>query len=68
MIREYIYFRDDNPNGTSGLTEEEIVRCKDCKHVSYLGEGTMGNVICCENDIQVSRYGYCSFGERKDNE
>ena len=32
MIREYIYFVDDNPNGTSGMTEEEIVRCKDCVH------------------------------------
>ena len=32
MIHEYIYFVDDNPNGTSGMTEEEIISCKDCKH------------------------------------
>ena len=41
----------------------KVVRCKDCKHIFYLGSGTMGDVICRKHDIQVSRNSHCSFGE-----
>ena len=58
MIREYIYFVDDNPNGTSGMTEEEIIRCKDCKHFN---DGD-----CEELPKIVGETDYCSFAERKE--
>lgn len=59
MIREYIYFVDDNPNGTSGMTEEEVVRCKDCKHHG------MANCPVWEGHI-TDDYMWCYFGERSE--
>ena len=58
MIREYIYFVDDNPNGTSGMTEKEIIRCGDCKHFN---DGD-----CTELPKIVSETDFCSFAERKE--
>ena len=58
MIREYIYFVDDNPNGTSGMTEEEIIRCGDCK---FFDDGD-----CGEMPKLVSETDFCSFAERKE--
>ena len=71
MIREYIYFVDDNPNGTSGMTEEEIIRCKDCLHCwlnvtvakSNDGEEIVENE-CSLFEICVDEYGFCSFAKR----
>ena len=69
MIREYIYFVDDNPNGTSGMTEEEIIRCKDCKH--WKG-GLFGNkctmLSCLDYVISTKENAYCSFANRKESE
>ena len=68
MIREYIYFVDDNPNGTSGMTEEEIVRCKDCKHWHEWENGT-GTCQRSENGcfwFGTDMTDYCSFAERKE--
>lgn len=68
MIREYIYFVDDNPNGTSGMTEEEVVRCKDCKHYNEWQNGT-GSCQRSENSyfwFGVDFNDYCSFGERSE--
>ena len=71
MIREYIYFVDDNPNGTSGMTDEEIVRCKECRwreqdkscdlncRIEYL-DGTETDMWFYTEDDD-----YCSYGERK---
>lgn len=62
MIREYIYFVDDNPNGTSGMTEEEIVRCKDCKHYS---NGHLCQYFSRHGTIETKETDFCSFGERR---
>ena len=60
MIREYIYFVDDNPNGTSGMTEEEIIRCKDCKHFDE------ENGVCkVDGNGGWQADDFCSTGERK---
>lgn len=82
MIREYIYFVDDNPNGTSGMTEEEIIRCKDCKHfvredveehTPYGFYNTYFHAFCdkhCDKEqgeyIDVKLDDFCSFAERKE--
>lgn len=68
MIREYIYFVDDNPNGTSGMTEEEVVRCKDCKHYNEWQNGTGS---CQRSESSSFWFGvdfndFCSFGERRE--
>lgn len=47
--------------------QQELVRCKDCKHwdlsMSY------GYARMCEHWQDTMReYGYCSFGERRDEE
>lgn len=64
MIREYIYFVDDNPNGTSGMTEEEIIRCKDCEYWDNIwtedSTGFCGNV-----DGRTTPDFFCADGERK---
>lgn len=69
MIREYIYFVDDNPNGTSGMTEEEIVRCKDCKHYKYTEGFKHGRYEAgygCELGLRrVTVDDFCSYGERE---
>lgn len=68
MIREYIYFIDDNPNGTSGMTEEEIIRCKDCKHWHEWENGTgschRSNIMWVGSDYDD----YCSFAELKEGD
>lgn len=66
MIREYIYFVDDNPNGTSGMTEEEIIRCKDCK---YWDKYKVIDVGCCLRiDYYTATDDFCSYGERIESE
>lgn len=81
MIREYIYFIDDNPNGTSGMTEEEIIRCKDCKHfvrddvevhTPYGFYDTYFHAFCDKHYdkeqgeyIDVKPDDFCSFAERR---
>ena len=64
MIREYIYFVDDNPNGTSGMTDEEIVRCKECKHWSY--SDLIESHNRCERTMKLTKPDdFCSHGERE---
>ena len=64
MIREYIYFMDDNPNGTSGMTEEEVVRCKDCKHYKPFDKSKKFD--CPQGLYAVFENDYCSHGERRE--
>ena len=64
MIREYIYFVDDNPNGTSGMTDEEIVRCKECRY--WNTKGCRDGVGECEWAYYMTKPDdYCSYGERE---
>lgn len=67
MIREYIYFVDDNPNGTSGMTEEEVVRCKDCKHNNNTcrNHGKM-EPRCDFTSRKLKEMDFCSYGERSE--
>lgn len=62
MIREYIAVIDDNDGGTSGITNVEIVRCKDCKYQLKRG-GMSGCKILAGWTKTDNRF--CSYGERK---
>ena len=62
MIHEYIYFVDDNPNGTSGMTEEEIIRCMDCEF--YKKDGCLGSCDIHELTM-VGANDFCSFAKRR---
>lgn len=66
MIREYIYFIDDNPNGTSGMTEEEIIRCKDCKYWQDNNNGYPVTDCRWNKDETPDADDFCSFAERKE--
>ena len=46
---------------------EEVVRCKDCKHGHWNQETCHGKPIyyCDRTDLQVSKYSFCSYGERR---
>ncbi len=66
MIREFIYFVDDNPNGTSGMTAQEVVRCKECKYAS--DNKVYGCMFNHFNDYDYHRMyadDFCSYGERE---
>ena len=45
----------------------EVVRCKDCTHGHWNQEPYHGKPIyyCDRTDLQVDKYGFCSYGERK---
>ena len=48
----------------------EVVRCKECTHGHWNQETCHGKPIyyCDRTDLQVSKYSFCSYGERKDAE
>lgn len=66
MIREYIYFVDDNPNGTSGMTKEEIIRCKECKYWQDNNNGYPVTDCRWNKDETPDADDFCSFAERKE--
>ena len=41
---------------------EPVVRCKDCIHWSYANEE------CIYHDFEDHPYGYCAWGERREDE
>ena len=45
----------------------EVVRCKDCKHGHWNQETCHGKPIyyCDRTDLQVAKYSFCSYGERR---
>ena len=57
-------------NATESADVVEVVRCKDCKHHEELLNNNDENVLCWVHDIDVivDGNGYCSYGERKDQE
>lgn len=76
--REYVGCKSieiDNYDGNGNnlynmwLTDEEIVRCRDCKHcdideVDY-GEGEIHNELeCYLTGLETKPNGFCSWGER----
>ena len=49
----------------------EVVRCKDCKHGSiddHTGKGLCRNPMGCYGCVPTKEDGFCSFGEKRDNE
>lgn len=67
-MTEYIGYKDPIGNGQCnyGLTGDEIVRCRDCKHSAVLRSGRVCELrnpilFCTKND------NYCSRGVRRDD-
>ena len=62
--REYVGYLDER-DGTERLTDEEIVRCRDCKMLAK-----MGNRVYCGLNAggfpEVELDGFCAWGERRD--
>ncbi len=54
------------PEGSTG----DLIRCKDCKHVSKddIQDGNEPNYDCNWLDIGVSANWFCADGERKDDD
>ena len=50
----------------------EVVRCKDCKFydedTSENGECKVKRCVVCGTETIMAKYGFCSCGERKDND
>lgn len=63
----WIIFLRSNPKGTEvEMESKELVLCKDCKHINQKSQKDAW-MLCSYNDWVLSD-GYCSWGERKDNE
>lgn len=65
MKREYIGVKDPIGEGLYAMyiTDEEIVRCKDCKFT----EEEEGFIVCSEQEWTTEPDDFCSRGERKDD-
>ena len=65
-MQDVIYKLRDYPTADVA----EVVRCKDCKHHEELLNNNDENVLCWVHDIDVivDGNGYCSYGERKEQE
>lgn len=46
----------------------EVVRCKDCKHSEYWYRDKCRCSLWSEIGIDVFEDGFCSYGERRDND
>lgn len=61
--REYVGYLDEW-DGAERLTDEEIVRCRDCKHFRSHGDDYLFcNLAARELD---GGDGFCAWGERRD--
>ena len=47
-----------------GMPYIDIVRCKECKRANY----ELSGVYCGLSDVKMGEDGFCSIGERSDNE
>lgn len=61
--REYVGYLDEW-DGTERLTDEEIVRCRDCRH--YTEDEMEYYHYCGSWCEQVEPDGFCAWGERRD--
>ena len=49
------------------LSDEEIVRCRDCKHFTYTDASHGNDDWCAKHEhIGWSVNGFCAWGERRD--
>lgn len=74
-MREFVGCRSMMGEGTDGaiydmrLTDEEIVRCRDCRHYDHGDAGCMLWVLAGNGMLHVDNPdGYCKWGERKQAE
>ena len=70
LLRALAYDRNQYANGyADGRTarDEEIVRCKDCKHKEKDGISE-GFHYCNVNGLQVTDDWFCADGKRKDGD
>lgn len=63
--REYIGYLDEW-DGTERLTDEEIVRCRDCRFFEETGNCTWFECGTCGTQGEVTGDGFCAWGERRD--
>ena len=69
LIKALSYDRDQYYKGYADR-DNEIVRCKECKHsFGYTtGHGLYGGLICETLDRDVDDEFYCSYGERREDD
>ena len=65
--REYVGYLDEW-DGTERLTDEEIVRCRDCKRATIdQGDHDYREPLWCGlHRMDVTLDGFCAWGERRD--
>lgn len=78
-MTEYIGYKDATGEGlcNMGLTDEEIIRCRDCEHYQLCNEGfcicSRGWVVAYDEAdghdhklrIEVEPDGYCAWAQRR---
>ena len=68
---EVIAVWDDGIDGAELFEVAELVRCRDCKHVTYKINPVRTQDVfyaCPYSEIQHDGDFYCAYGERIDNE
>ena len=61
-MSEFIYASDGDHHW---LTGEEIVRCRDCRHISRDAYGGMRFCYRTEHEFIAESDGFCAWGERR---
>ena len=67
-MREWIVRVRGSRGGTKGEFVQELVRCKDCKHSHPWYADRRTCELWTETGVDVFNDGFCSYGERKENE
>lgn len=62
------YWKDGNTDYIWNDNHGELIRCKDCKHMTehYDTDGNVPYWTCSEWDSGTDYDGYCHYGERKE--
>lgn len=66
-MSEYIGYKDPIGNGlfNMGLTDEEIVRCRDCKDRAGKNEAGIAENHCFVFDFITEPDCFCAWGEKR---
>ena len=67
-MSEYIVRETGYPGAVKQEVIGELVRCKDCKHSHPWYADRRTCVMWSETGVSVFNDGFCSYGERKDDE
>ncbi len=67
-VKRILEVDDSIPNAATVCDMQEVVRCKDCRYSSLPAERGEGEVYCESFEWYMPEKGFCSCGERMEEE